>query len=171
MTAMRTATARNSANPLDAAMTPTQVVRRKFKSGLPRTPQNRVLTPMEAMGRTMQLLDQLINETAEAGLDPSNIKAGLVYHQPNTEKLKHHLSGTILIPENSKEIGKKFVDVVVGLDNPRFLGVLFLQHDPDAKKAEYEDVLFVWPFLNGPEDAARLLHARQRQLELTRKAN
>ena len=63
------------------------------------------------------------------------------------------------------------VDVVVGLDNPRFLGVLFLQHDPDAKKAEYEDVLFVWPFLNGPEDAARLLHARQRQLELTRKAN
>jgi hypothetical protein len=159
-----------SKNPLDAKMTPTQVVRRKFKAGLPRTPQNRVLSPLEAMARTMQLLDQLLNETAAAGLDPSNIKAGLVYHQPDIEELKHHLSGTILIPENSKDIGR-FVDAVMHLDKPRFLGVLFLQTDPDADKAEYRDVLFVWPFLNGPEDAARLLYARNRQLALVRKAD
>jgi len=157
-----TATAKKSANPLDAAMTPTQVVRRKFKSGLPRTIENRVLSPMEAMARTMELLDRLMSETAAAGLDPSTVHAGLVYHQPQTKGQEGVLARTIVLPPNSKEIGK-FVDAVVKLDAPRFLGVLFLQHDPDAKQDVYKDVLFVWPFLNGPDDAARLVAARNQQ--------
>jgi hypothetical protein len=153
---------RKSANRLDAKMTPTQVVRRKFKSGLPRTIENRMLSPMEAMARTMELLDRLIRETAEAGLDPSNVHAGLVYHQPQTKGEEAVLARTIALPPDSKEIGK-FADKVAKLDKPRFLGILFLQHDPDADKAEYENVLFVWPFLNGPDDAARLIAARDQQ--------
>jgi hypothetical protein len=162
MTALRTA-ARKSTNPLDATMTKTQVVRRKFKSALPRTPENRELSALEAMARTMQLLDQLINETAAAGLDTNNVQAGLVYHQPRTKGEESVLARTIVVPPNAKEIGKKFVDAVVNLDKPRFLGVLFLQHDPDTDRAEYKNVLFVWPFLNGPDDAARLIAARNQQ--------
>jgi hypothetical protein len=160
MTALRTA-ARKSANPLDATMTKTQVVRRKFKSALPRTLLNRALSPLEAMAKTMELFDGLRNEMAAAGLKKDDAQAALVYYQPETKGKERMLANVVPLPEPGKI--ESFVKDVVALDKPRFLGILFLQHDPEADKAEYKDVLFVWPFLNGPDDAARLIAARNQQ--------
>ncbi|MGB7136641.1 MAG: hypothetical protein WBD46_15220 [Acidobacteriaceae bacterium] len=147
-------------NPLDATMTKTQVVRRRFKSALPRTPQNRELSAMEAMARTMELFDRLRTMMGEAGLDKKNASAGLVFHQPRTKGKERVLAETIVLP-GPDDIAT-FANRVMALDKPRFLGVFFQQHDPDprADNAKYRDALFVWPFLNGPDDAARLIAAR-----------
>jgi len=165
MTGLQTS---KSANPLDATMTKTQVVRRKFKSGLPRTPQNRLLSKMEAMARTMELLDRLRNEMEAAGLNKDHASAGLVYHQPATKGEEHVLARTAMLTK--PEVIGSFVKKVMEVDRPRFLGVVFLQYDPHPKaKPEHKYVAFVWPFLNGPDDAARLIAARDRQLrELAR---
>jgi hypothetical protein len=149
---------RKSANPLDATMTKTQVVRRKFMSALPRKIKNRVLSPMEAMARTMQLFDKLRNEMVEAGLDEKNLRAGLVFCQPATKGMESVLAQTIVLPK-PREIGA-FCDRVTALHEPLFLGVIFSQHDPDAENAEYKDRVFVAPFMHGPEAEGRLIAAR-----------
>ena len=46
------------------------------------------------------------------------------------------------------------------IDKPLFLGVMFLQHDPDTNKPEYKDRVFVAPFMTGPEAEGRLIAAR-----------
>jgi len=149
-------------NPLDGTMTKTQVVRRRFKSALPRTIPNRELSKMEAMARTMDLFDKLRGEMCAAGLNPDDAQAGLVFYQPDTPGKERLLAETIRLPR-PEDIGG-FVDRVMALDKPRFLGVLFAQRDPDATKAEYKTVMFVWPFMGGPEAEGRLLAARNQQL-------
>ncbi|MBZ5532715.1 MAG: hypothetical protein LAO20_14885 [Acidobacteriia bacterium] len=142
-------------------MTKTQVVRRKFKSALPRTIQNRLLSKMEAMARTMELFDRLRNEMEGAGLNKNHASAGLVFCQPETKGKAHVLAETIALPK-PEEIGV-FVERVMALDKPLFLGVLFIQEDPDADKSEQKRVAFVWPFMAGPEAEGRLLAARNQQ--------
>lgn len=149
---------RSSANPLDATMTRTQVVRRKFKSSLPRKIENRVLSKMEALGRTFELFDRLRNEMDAAGLDKNDSKAGLVYCQPETKGEEHILARTVALP-NPGAI-TEFCDRVMALDKPRFLGLVFIQHDPDADKASQRDVAFLGPFMAGPEAEGRLIAAR-----------
>jgi hypothetical protein len=154
--------AKKAVNPLDVTMTRTQVVRRRFKSALKRTIQNRELSKMEAMARTMELFGQLRNEMNAAGLDADDAQAGLVFYQPETPGKERMRAETIRLPK-PEDIGR-FVDRVMELDKPHFLGVLFAQRDPDATKAEYKTVAFVWPFMNGAEAEGRLLAARNGQL-------
>lgn len=155
-------TAEKKVNPLDNTMTATQIVRRRFKSALPRTIQNRELPPMEAMARTMELFSHLRNEMHAAGLDADDAQAGLVFYQPDTPGKERMLAETIRLPR-PEDIGG-FVEQVMALDKPRFLGVLFAQRDPDATKAEYKVVMFVWPFMGGADAEGRLLAARNGQL-------
>jgi hypothetical protein len=54
MTALKVREAK-AVNRLDSMMTPGQVARRKFKSALPRKAQNRLLSPMQALGETFTL--------------------------------------------------------------------------------------------------------------------
>jgi len=117
---------------------------------------------MEALARTMELLDRLRDGMQAAGLDKNNVLAGLVYYQPKS-KGAHLLAQTTMLPEPSA-IGA-FCDAVMGLEDPRFLGVIFIQHDPDAEKASQKGVVFVWPFMSGPEADGRLLAARNELLE------
>jgi hypothetical protein len=144
-------------------MTKTQVVRRRFMSALPRKIQNRELSPMEAMARTMELFDRLRNEMEDAGLNKNHAYAGLVYCQPRTKGKEHVLAETIVLPK--PEGIADFANKVIALDKPLFLGVLFHQHDPDAEKAKYKNRVFVWPFMAGPEAEGRLLKARNQQAE------
>jgi hypothetical protein len=150
-------------NPLDATMTKTQVVRRKFKSALPRTIKNRVLSKMEALARTMELFDRLRSEMKAAGLDENNVYAGLIYCQPETKGMERVLANVVVLPKPGDIAA--FCDGVMGLDKPLFLGVLFAQRDPDATKAAYKNVVFVWPFMLGPEAEGRLLAARTQQTQ------
>src|ERR1700733_13633168 len=108
---------RKSANPLDATMTKTQVVRRKFKSSLPRKIENRKLSKMEALGRTFELFERLRNEMENAGLDKNNSQAGLIYCQPQTKGEEHVLARTIVLPKPGKEVAE-FCDSVMNLDKP-----------------------------------------------------
>ena len=153
-----------SKNPLDATMTRAQVVRRKFKSGLPRKPEPRELSKMEAMARTMELFDRLRGEMESAGLNKNDVSVGLVFCQPKTKGLEHVLAQTVALPK-PEEIGT-FVERVMALDRPVFLGLLFVQHDVEAEKARDEKqktVLCAWPFTNEFDAPARLLAARNQQ--------
>jgi hypothetical protein len=144
-------------NPLDALMTKAQVVRRKFKSTLPRTPKNLAPTKMEAMARTMELLDRFRSEMQAAGLSKNDVSAGLVYHQPTT------VAETAALPAPEK-IGT-FVKKVMALAEPVvFLGVLFFQTDREAAdKPDKFYTVFAWPFIGGPDAEKRLKAARDQQ--------
>src|SRR5580704_397685 len=113
------------ANPLDRTMTKAQVVRRRFKSSLPRSIENRALSPMEAMARTMELFDRLRNEMRSEGLDVSDVQAGLVYCQPETKGKEMILAEIAPLPSPEK-VGS-FADRVMQIDKPLFLGVVFIQ--------------------------------------------
>jgi hypothetical protein len=153
--------ARQSTNPLDATMTRAQVVRRKFRSSLPRTVPDKLLSKMEAMARTMQLFDRLRNEMEEAGLKETDAHAGLVYCQPQTKGEELVLARVIALP-SPEEIGK-FADRVMALHKPLFLGVVFIQEDHDAKKEAQKITAFASPFILGPEYEGRLLAAMKQQ--------
>jgi len=144
-------------------MTRAQVVRRKFKSGLPRRIENRMLSPMEAMARTMELFDRLRNEMESAGLKKSDVSAGLMFCQPETKGKERVLAETIALPA-PEQIGT-FVERVMALHKPLFLGVLFLQQDHEAEKPEQKNVGFLWPFMAGPEAESRMIYARNQQAQ------
>jgi hypothetical protein len=159
------------ANPLDAAMTKAQVVRRKFKSALPRRIQNRVLSKMEAMARTMELFERFRGEMEAAGLDKADVAAALVYCQPQTPGMENVLAQVAKLP--NPDIGSiaMFVETTMALDRPLFLGVLFGQTDRETDKPEKRYTIFVWPFMLGPEAEKRLLAARRSQTKGGLKAN
>jgi hypothetical protein len=147
-----------SANPLDATMTKTQVVRRKFKSGLPRRIEDRQLSAMEAMARTMELFDRLRTMMEDEGLNPDAARAALTFYQPQTKGKQHIAAQTIVLPK-PEDIGT-FVEKVMALHKPHFLGVMFLQQDPDTENPDQKNVIFAWPFVAGSEAQGRLIAAR-----------
>lgn len=150
-----------SVNPLDADMTKAQVVRRKFKSSLPRTIQNRELSKLEAMARTFELFDRFRGEMDAAGLSKSDVSAGLVYCQPETPGMKDVLAQVAKLPSPEKGNVALFCEVTMALDKPLFLGVMFAQRDRQTDKPDKETTVFVWPFMGGPEAEKRLLEARK----------
>jgi hypothetical protein len=125
-------------------MTPAQVARRKFKSALPRTPQTRILSSLQAIGATFTLLDDFrdLVRTEKPETDPAKtVYAALAYSIADK-------TYTLTVPEPSK-IGP-FCDAVASLKkNPLFLGVVFIQVDPDAKKTPLQSVSFAVPFMSG----------------------
>jgi len=135
-------------------MTKAQVVRRKFKSALPRKIENRLLGEMTAIARTLELLEKFRGLMQEAGLSPSAVSAALVYSDQYVDAMTIPLSA----PEDLGE----FVDAVLALDkSAKFLGVLFLQIDYEADRPEKTGTAFVWPFLGGPETERALIAVRK----------
>ena len=150
-----------SINPLDARMTPAQIARRKFKATLPRKPQNRRPSAMEALGTLFTLLDQFAGFIGEQGQDPDKtLHAALAYHLPETDP--GSVAEIVMLP-NRSELGN-FCDAITALPRPVFLGVVFVQVDPDADKQAYKAVSFCVPFAGAPEDAGRLLTAQKMYL-------
>jgi hypothetical protein len=143
-------------NPMDAKMTPAQVARRKFKSGLLRKPLDCRLSAMEALGELFTLLDRFRGLVAEQGVSVDTVHAALAYYLPSTPAV---LADFCPIPD--PPIGA-FCDWVMSLDNPQFLGVLFIQVDPGTSKPAYGAVGFGVPFMGGPDAAGRLLAAQQK---------
>ncbi len=155
-------------NPLDSVMTKAQVVRRKFKSALPRIIQNRVLTELEAMARTMELFDKLRGLQEEGGLSKGDVSAGVVFCQPETPGKELIEAQMIHLPSPEK-IGE-FVEKVMALDKPLFLGVLFAQIDREAKEqGKPGGTVFVWPFMGGPKAEHALIGMRNHVAELLNK--
>ena len=151
---------RNSANPLDATMTPTQVSRRRFKSSLPRRIENRLISKLGAIARVFELFDRLGEEMKGAGADRSNAQVGLMYTQPNTKGQEHVLARTIALDASGAHGFGLFCEAVMALDEPLFLGALFYQHDPDADSPTQRHILFVAQFMASPEANGRMLAAR-----------
>jgi hypothetical protein len=165
MTATRLKEKEKAVNRLDSTMTPAQVARRKFKSALPRKPQNRILTPMQALGETFTLLDNfrgVVMAEKQSKAAALTVYGSLAYSLPKSTKLAH----TIPVPEPG-EIGA-FCEAVLALEqkDALFLGVVFVQTDPDAENTAYKAVSFVAQFMSGPDAEARLLYAQK--LELSR---
>jgi hypothetical protein len=154
--------ARKSANPLDALMTKAQVVRRKFKSSLPRAFDQR-LSKLEAIAKTIELYERFRREMETARLDKSDVSAALVYCQPQTPGKEHVLAEVVKLPDPERGNLRMFVETTMALDMPFFLGVLFLQNDREAEKAEHQNVLFAWPFTKEHDAHARLLAAKNQQ--------
>ena len=155
------------ANPMDAKMTPAQVARRKFKSTLPRKPEHRSLSPMQALGETFTLLDRFRSFVAEEMQDLEAAKmvyAALVFCLPKSKP------ETLSVPESdTKKSFGAFCEKVLSLNKPLFLGVVFVQVDLDAKKNEHRAVSFVVPFMSGPDAEDRLLFAQGEELTKIRK--
>ena len=141
-------------NRLDDQMTPAQVARRRFKSTFPRKAPKSTPTAMQAMAKVMELLDQFRGEQSALGLDPNDVSAGLVYLEGEDQH-------TAELPAPEK-VGS-FVEEIMALDKPQFLGVLFIQTDREAKRPDQRYTLFCWPFMGGPDAEKRLLIARHRQ--------
>ena len=144
-----------SANPLDDRMTEAQVARRRFKAGLPRKPQARSLSVHGALGETFTLLDTF---RSLAPLPELTILAALAYYLgKNTAKWAEFL----IVPEPGRSVGE-FCDEVAALanDEPKFLGVVFVQVDLDTPNPEQKTVSFSVPFMGGTEAAGRLRAAQ-----------
>jgi hypothetical protein len=161
---MRQETAKTErVNPLDAIMTKAQVVRRKFKSALPRTPKDLKLDKIGALGRTAQLFGQFRDEMAAAGLDVRDVGVALVCYQPQEELAPVQ---TIPLPEHTLrdatpgEQVNAFGEKLWALAEPViFLGLLFHQTDHEAAdKPEKHYTVFATPFVSSP-DGLRLLRA------------
>lgn len=145
-------------NPLDSMMTRAQVARRKFKSTLPRKIENRRLSPLEALGETFTLFDRFRGMVGEQGPDPDvTLHAALAYCLPESDPAM--LGDTLLIPGHSNVGG--FCDGVMKLDRPQFLGVVFIQLDPDTNDPKYKWVSFCAQFMGGPEAESRLHYAQK----------
>ncbi len=147
----------------DSLMTPAQIARRKFKSALPRKPQNRIVSAMQALGETFTLLDQfrdMVQAEKPRGDAAKTVYAALAYVLQGTERL----AWTLTVPE-PEHIGP-FCEAVLGLERkrPMFLGVVFVQVDPEAENAAYKAVSFVVPFASGPDAEARLVYAQKEEL-------
>ena len=80
----------------------------------------------------MELLDHFRGEMATEGLIKSDVSAGLVYCQPETAGIEDD-TFVIALPA-PEEIGT-FVEKVMALDKPLFLGVLFIQTDRERCQA------------------------------------
>jgi hypothetical protein len=139
-------------------MTPAQIARRKFKSSLPRKFENRRISAMEALGETFKLYDRFRGIISEHGQDPDKtLHAALAFCLPESNPA--FMGAAVLLPGH-KGIGG-FCDDVMKLDRPLFLGVLFLQLDPDTKNPNYKWASFCTQFMGGPEAEGRLLYARK----------
>ena len=153
-------------NPLDSTMTPAQVARRKFKSSLPRKVENRRLSAEAALGELFTLLDRFRGFVTDEMRIPeavNTVSACLVYCLPESEPAM--LANTLTVPEPgvTRAFGD-FCEEVLSLDKPLFLGVVFVQVDPYAENTAYKAVCFVTPFMAGPEAAARLHYAQEKEL-------
>ena len=118
---------------------------------------------MQALGETFTLLDDFRGfvRAEKQKVDPAKtIYAALAYALPETARLAF----TLTVPEPGK-IGP-FCETVLGLErkHPAFLGVVFVQVDPDAKSAAYKAVSFVVPFMSGTDAEARLHFAQKEEL-------
>jgi hypothetical protein len=144
-------------NPLDAAMSKAQVVRRKFKSSLPRKIEDRRLSAMAAMARTMELLDRFRNIMREEGLAADDVQAALIFCQPETPEKP--VAEKFVLPA-PQEI-PAFAERVLALDRPVFLGVMFHQTDRDPNiKPEKRYTFFIFPFSSDTDTKMILLAYR-----------
>ncbi len=155
----------------DELMTKAQIARRKFKSSLPRGAQlpEVTLTPMHALGELFRLMNQflIMIRAEQPKIDATKtLYAALVYTLPGAKEL----ASRVAVPDPGEKVGA-FCDTVMGLRNAKFLGVVFIQTDPEAAKAEYQSVSFVVPFETSHDAAARLLYAQQEELTKYRKMN
>jgi hypothetical protein len=150
------------ANPLDEKMSPAQIARRKFKSSLPRKIENRRLSALEAMGETFKLFDRFRGMIVEHGQDPDiTLHAALAYCLPESDPVM--LAGTIHLPGHPWLAD--FCDAVAKLDRPLFLGVVFIQADPDTENSNYKCTSFCAQYVGGPEAVARLVYAQKMEME------
>ncbi len=142
-------------NPLFDAMTPAQIARARFKSELPRKAQALNLTKLGAISRTLGLFDRFIQIAREAGCKTPRINLALAYYVPGDSALAR----VILFSERRTP---GFVADVMGLSNPIFLGLSFLQHDPDTERRDLEDVSFGTLFVSDPDEQGRFVAAHKR---------
>jgi hypothetical protein len=149
-------------NRLDEKMTPGQVARRRFKSTLPRKTVHRELSPMRALGELFTLLDQFrgfVMAEKKSEKAAQNVYAALAYVLPNEAKLAF----TLAVPEPGGNAIAEFCNEVLDL-HAQFLGVVFVQVDPDAAGTKYQAISFVVPFMSGPDAEARLMYAQKEEM-------
>jgi hypothetical protein len=147
-------------NRIEEKMTAAQRARRRFKSALPRKPQNRILSPLQALGVTFTLLDDFqghVRAEKQSMDADKTVYAALAYSLGDGMPVH---TATVPGPE---KIGP-FCEMVLALQNPLFLGVVFVQVDPDTNSLMHHTVSFVVPFMSGVDAELRLVHAQKQEL-------
>ncbi len=143
-------------NLMASTWTEASKVRRRFKTGKPRT-KDRVLTPTAAIFETCILLDDIRSEMQKVGLPADDVHAYLAVASEPKSADEMVLGKVIPIPSPEKvpDVFRK----VEAIRDPRMLGIIFHQRDRDPK-AKAPFAIWVHPFLTGPLAVKLLQEAR-----------
>lgn len=144
---------------MEKTLTAATRVRRRFKAGRPRAIQDRTVGPMEAMNKTVELLEKLRALSQQEGVDPDSVCAGLIYKQSDIPA-KGYFQVRMVVLERPNQLNA-FIDKVMALDQPLFLGIVFAQLDREAgERGQW--ITIAWPFPAGAKDEGALIGMRER---------
>lgn len=127
---------------------PAARVRRQLKAGRKRTTHSLDLNSFAALGRIVDEADRARNLMGEAGLDPNDVRLGLIIRTgPNL------LCKPLPAPEQTGP----FFEAVAKMAGAQFLGILWEQTDRGAEaKGRPGFVCWITPFSAKPEDLEQL---------------
>jgi hypothetical protein len=133
---------------MELSITAAAGVRRRLRAGRPRAARSLQLNAYEAMGRIVGDADRARTLMAKAGLDPDDIRLGLII---SAEPFP--LCMRLPAPTEAGE----FFKAIEGLEEARFLGILWEQEDREVAADEPGFTLWITPFVAEPEAQKRLL--------------
>jgi hypothetical protein len=146
---------------MESGLSPMARARRRFKAGRPTKITNVLVTPAEAVRRATvefaKLQDLTREEMQLAGktLDPTDIRAGLVYVTPDERGHTEWLSPW---QDELTALWQK----INALSGCVFLGVVFHQFDRDAEKPEAKHTFWVLQFVAGTLAEKHLFEERDK---------
>lgn len=134
---------------MESAITAAARVRRQLKAGHPRTVRSLQLNSFEAMGRIVNEADRARSLMRKAGLDPDDVRVGLIMR-----------TGTNLLCKRLPPPGETvpFFTAISEMAGVQFLGILWEQTDRDAEaKSQPGFVCWITPFVAEREHQELLL--------------
>jgi hypothetical protein len=150
MAALDTTARREGHKAMEGSISAAARVRRQLRAGRPRKTHRLDLNSFEVMGRLVSEADRANSLMGEAGLDPADLRLGLIVRTTTDLQCKW-------LPA-SEEAGIFFA-AISAMAGAEFLGILWKQADRETHVNGLPLVNYwVTPFVAGPE-AERLIEA------------
>ncbi|MGA7257951.1 MAG: hypothetical protein WBX09_15010 [Terracidiphilus sp.] len=149
MAALDTTARQEGHKAMEEAISAAARVRRQLKAGRPRKTRSLQLNTFEAMGRIVNEADRARGLMRGAGLDPDDVRLGLIMR-----------TGTNLLCKRLPPPGETgpFFKAISEMASVQFLGILWEQADRDAEvKGRPGFVCWITPFVAEPEYQELLL--------------
>jgi hypothetical protein len=152
---------------MEKSLTAAARVGRRLRAGRPRAILNEPLDPLQAIHRLVGEANKARDVMKQEGLDPNDIRCGLIYRTPEVPDQENFWHCKWLPPldetKPTLEQTKPFFDWFLELalkTNILFLGLLWRQVDREANPGGLRVGLWLTPFLTGPKEDKLLLAAK-----------